>query len=1244
MRSSIASLALGLLMLPATAASQTLQPVQVLDTFTKALSRPSGAPVRAPDGNFYGITDDAVYRLTPGGQVTVAARLSDGREAAGALVLGPDGALYGTTQRGGAGGWGTVFRFDPVTSEVRTLHAFDGAVDGIAPQAGLVVAGGFLYGVTSDDLEGPNRAAIFRTDPATGATTTRYLFPLPTPPQQPYNSAFIPTSPLTVAADGLLYGTTRNSAGGGALYRFDPASDTVTFVRQFTGASESPGGRLHRGPDDRLYGTLASREVYRFDPATSVYSVIHVLDPVAASIAGRLGPVVTGPDGTIYGTHPTRTSGVLQSILFRLRPAGGTYTYDVVHTFGETEFLSVVPVDFAVAADGLIYGSAEKGGPEDGGTIYRFDPASDPFQISVLHAFPQSTTTWGPTAPAPFSDGALYGLTTRGGANRRGAVYRLDPASGEVSIVGHRPALPAGDVAVFDSTLVDGLDGFLYGFSNVRVSPNGPREVRIVRVNPANGAVTVAVQAAPAEAGDVFFNDLLRMVRSSAGQLYFVSHGRVMRFDPTTDTLTAGGALPSGAQVDVTRLLAAGDGQVYLGVSIGEFVPGPGTFRRTARLMRLNATTLAVEDVVHLGNADGAPVTSLVEASDGALYLATQFQVHRVVPLDGAHSLACAIPSSTFLTSLTSAPGGRLAGLLLGSLTRTQSLLVCTPSAGVVEVRTLPPAVGALRGGWVAAGGLLYGATWDEPFAIGRITRTSARNLPQPAGALVRLSLDGPPPALDSDADGLPTLWETSFGLDPLSAGGTAGASGDADGDGRTNEQELADGTHPNGRVTRYFAEGATGAFFRTRLDIANPNGARPATVLLRFLTDAGGRLSHTVVLDAASRLSIDPSTLPGLAHAAFSTVIEADATIAASRTMTWDSSGYGSHIESGVVAPASTWYFAEGSTSGPFSLFYLLQNPHATAVQATIRYLRPFGLPIDRSYTLPPFSRTTIAVDGEGAELASTDVSAVVTAASPIVAERAMYYSRPGQLLAAGHESAGVTAPALQWFFAEGATGAFFDLFVLVANPNPTAAAIEVEYLLLGGGSLTKTYAVAANSRSTIWVDDQELPAGSGTKPLAATSLSMVVRSTNGVPVIAERTMWWPGPELATDFWYEAHNSPGATSTATRWVVAGAEHGGAGAAQTFLLIANPGATVARVRITSLADGTPTAHQAMDLPPRSRTSVAVGVGTTWQMIEGLLVESEGAPAAPIVVEMATYASPGGVTWAAGGNALATPLP
>ena len=63
---------------------------------------------------------------------------------------------------------------------------------------------------------------------------------------------------------------------------------------------------------------------------------------------------------------------------------------------------------------------------------------------------------------------------------------------------------------------------------------------------------------------------------------------------------------------------------------------------------------------------------------------------------------------------------------------------------------------------------------------------------------------------------------------------------------------------------------------------------------------------------------------------------------------------------------------------------------------------------------------------------------------------------------------------------------------------------------------------------------------------------------------------MWWPGPALTANFWYEAHNSPGATTTATRWALAGGEVGGADDAETYVLIANTSTTPGRARVTLL--------------------------------------------------------------------------
>jgi len=498
----------------------------------------------------------------------------------------------------------------------------------------------------------------------------------------------------------------------------------------------------------------------------------------------------------------------------------------------------------------------------------------------------------------------------------------------------------------------------------------------------------------------------------------------------------------------------------------------------------------------------------------------------------------------------------------------------------------------------------------------------------------------------DSDGDGLPDAWETQYGLDPNSPAGDNGPIGDADSDGAPNEEELANGTHPRGFHRNFLAEGALNQFFDVRLALLN-TGSSTAHVLLRLMQPGGVVLTLFRELPPLTRSTITRADLGGLTSQTFSTQLESDQPIVLDRTMSWDASGYGSHAETSVSKPSGTWYLAEGSTSGDFSLFYLLQNPNHFDVTATVRFLRPGGLPpVEREYELAPFSRTTIPVD-EIPELASTDVAGVIEASNGdgIIVERAMYKNTPGQAFAAGHESAGVTAPALEWFLAEGATGPFFDLFVLIANPNDRPAQVTARYLLFGGGVLTKDYTVPANGRITIWVDDEELPAGSGQKPLANVAVSTTIRSTNGVRVIVERAMWWPGPEIAgSNFWYEAHNSPGATSTGTKWALAEGELGGPSEYETYILIANTSPTAGQARVTLYFEDGTSAQKTYSLLPNSRENVRTvefpeAAGKKFAAV----VESLGADPAQIVVERAMYSSANGVVWSAGTNALATRL-
>jgi hypothetical protein len=485
----------------------------------------------------------------------------------------------------------------------------------------------------------------------------------------------------------------------------------------------------------------------------------------------------------------------------------------------------------------------------------------------------------------------------------------------------------------------------------------------------------------------------------------------------------------------------------------------------------------------------------------------------------------------------------------------------------------------------------------------------------------------------DTDDDLMPDEWETLFGFD-INGPGDAGL--DSDSDGLSNLQEFQRGSHPKATAanTRYFAEGAANTFFTTRFATLNPNPT-PALVVYRFLGTHGETSSSTRTLPASSRTTFDMVRVGFAPENDFSTVVESDQPIVIDRTMTWDAAGNGSHAETSIAAPSMTWHLAEGATHGAFDLFYLIQNPGDTLATVQITYMRLApNAPVVRSYDVEPHSRRTIWVDQEGPELAETDVAASITSTQPIIVERAMYASAPGEPFRAGHGGAAVPAPATRWYLAEGATGNFFDMYVLISNPGTTAADVRLTYLLPTGETFSADRTVGPQNRLTLTVADQD-------PRLANTPVSVIVESTNAQPVVVERSMWWPKGQ-----WYEAHLVAGATQTGTRWALAEGQVGWdisiSRPVDTYILIANTSATAGSATVTLFLEGGGQLQYQVPLPANSRvnfpTTGLFDPTANWRF--GAIVESNGVP---IVVERAMYSTVNGLTWSAGTASLGTRL-
>ena len=209
-----------------------------------------------------------------------------------------------------------------------------------------------------------------------------------------------------------------------------------------------------------------------------------------------------------------------------------------------------------------------------------------------------------------------------------------------------------------------------------------------------------------------------------------------------------------------------------------------------------------------------------------------------------------------------------------------------------------------------------------------------------------------------------------------------------------------------------------------------------------------------------------------------------------------------GGHCVLGTQAPADEWYFAEGTTREGFDQWLCLQNPQDQMVSADLVFVTGEGETVPYAVDLASHSRTTLHVNhilGPG-----RDVSVSIKASRPIIAERPMYFLYNGAW-SGGHCVLGTQAPADDWYFAEGTCRSSFDPYICIQNPAQQDAEVVITYMLGDGTTSEQTLTVDRQSRFTVPVKSF---LGQGDDK--AHDFSARVQTTNGVPIIAERPMYF--------------------------------------------------------------------------------------------------------------------------------------
>ena len=310
-----------------------------------------------------------------------------------------------------------------------------------------------------------------------------------------------------------------------------------------------------------------------------------------------------------------------------------------------------------------------------------------------------------------------------------------------------------------------------------------------------------------------------------------------------------------------------------------------------------------------------------------------------------------------------------------------------------------------------------------------------------------------------------------------------------------------------------------------------------------------------------------------------------------------------------------SVRYFAEGATTAPFETWLNAFNPTPIEAVVHLTFFLEDGTVVRHLAKAPGGRRVTLNVN-EIPALQGRAFGLQVEADEALIVNRTMTLTRDGVGIGAAAER-GVGELSTRWGFAEGATTAGLQTYLLLANPADEPATVTVGYLLAADGLIVvRHHVVPAHARYSILVNDES-------PQLVNQEFGISLTST--VPIVAERSMY----AVANGAFETASTAVGVTDVAPEWFFA--EGFTAPGFDTYLLLSNPTGTAATVEVRYLPESGDAVVTTHHVAPYARVTIGTREDHGWEgtVSFGMHVRSTNETA--VVAERATWwtgATPG----------------